>query len=585
MEETNLNKPTLDVAEILAPSALNISPGYLQLGEKYVRTIFLTTYPRYLHTNWFSPIVNLDRVTDISITVIPKNTATVLKQLRDQLARLQSQAMEETSRGKVRDPVLDTAIGDIEDLRDRLQQGTEKFFELGVYITFYENSLKELDEAEAKIRNLLEYQLVVAKQATFRMLEGFISTSPLNDDRLNVHTSLNTQPISSLFPFVSYDLTSNTGILYGINTHNNSLVLFDRFSLENANAVVFGKSGGGKSYTIKLEILRSLVLGTQVVVIDPEDEYKYLSETVGGSVIRISINSDQHINPFDLPVPHEGESSGDVFNSHILNVAGLIKLLLGELTPQEDSILDEALIQTYAIKDITPDTNFSSMPPPVLSDLQSVLEGMTGAESMATRLRKFTQGTFAGFLNRPTNVPLDNQLIVFGIRDMEEELRPVAMYLVLNFVWTQIRRDVRKRILVVDEAWWLMKYPVGADFLFNIAKRGRKYYVGLTTITQDIPDFMGTPQGKSIVTNSSMQILMKQSPAAIEVIKDAFNLTDAEKYYLLEARVGFGLFFLGQNHIGIRVVASYAEDQVITSDPRQLLEIEKAKEEWAKLTS
>ncbi len=585
MAEANPNKSANNVAEVLAPSALNVSPNYLQLGEKYARTIFLTTYPRYLHTNWFSPVVNLDRVMDISIVVSPKNTATVLKQLRDQLARLQSQAMEEASRGKVRDPILDTAIGDIEDLRDRLQQGTEKFFDLGVYITFYENSLKELDETEAKIRSLLEYQLVVAKQATFRMLEGFISTSPLNDDRLGVHSSLNTQPVSSLFPFVSYDLTSNTGILYGINTHNNSLVLFDRFGLENANAVVFGKSGGGKSYAIKLEILRSLILGTQVIVIDPEDEYKYLSETVGGAAIKISINSDQHINPFDLPAPHEGESSDDVFNSHILDVAGLIKLLLGELTPQEDAILDEALIQTYAIKDITPDTDFSNLPPPVLSDLQSVLEGMTGAESMATRLKKFTQGTFAGFLNRPTNVPLDNQLIVFGIRDMEEELRPVAMYLVLNFVWTQIRRELRKRILVVDEAWWLMKYPVGADFLFNIAKRGRKYYVGLTTITQDIPDFIGTPQGKSIVTNSSMQILMKQSPAAIDVIKDAFNLTDAEKYYLLEARVGFGLFFLGQNHIGIRVVASYAEDQVITSDPRQLLEIEKAKEEWAKLTN
>lgn len=582
--QTQPAPPAQNLEETIAPSALSISANYIQIGDKFARTIFLSTYPRYLHTNWFSPIVNLDRVFDISIYVIPKNTATVLKQLRDQLARLQAQVIEESSKGKVRNPVLETAISDIEDLRDRLQQGTEKFFELGVYITLYESSIKELDESENKIRGLLEYQLVYPKPAIFRMLEGFRSTLPLDDDRLNVHTSLNTEPISSIFPFVSYDLTSNSGVLYGINTHNNSLVLFDRFGLENANAVVFGKSGGGKSYSIKLEILRSMIFGTQVLVIDPEDEYRYLADTVGGTVVHIAVNSDQHINPFDLPVPKEGESPADVFNSHILALAGLLKLLLGDLTPDEDAMLDEALIQTYAIKDITPDQDFTNRPPPIMSDLQNVMEGLTGSESMATRLKKFTQGTFAGFLNQPTNVPLDNQLLVFSIRDMEEELRPVAMYLVLNYIWTQVRHQLRKRLLIVDEAWWLMKHQVGADFLFNIAKRGRKYYVGLTTISQDIPDFMATPQGKSIVTNSSIQILTKQSPAAIDIVKETFNLTDAEKYYLLEARVGFGLFFLGQNHIGIRVVASYAEDQVITSDPKQLLEIEKAKEEWAKLT-
>jgi len=573
------------IESILAPSALNITPNYIQVGEKFARTVFIATFPRFLHTNWFSPVVNFDRVFQIAIYVVPKNTGQVLKQLRDQLARLQAQAMEEAASGKVRDPLLETAMGDIEVLRDKLQQGTDKFFDLGVYITFFENSVKELDDTEGKIKSLLEYQLVFARPAVFRMLEGFTTTLPINDDRLSVYTSLNTEPISSIFPFVSYDLTSNSGILYGVNTHNNSLVLFDRFNLENANAVVFGKSGAGKSYVVKLEILRSLIQGTQIFVIDPENEYKFLAETVGGTVVKISINSDQHINPFDMPVPKEGESPSDVFNSHILNLSGLMKLLLGDLSPQEDAILDEALIQTYAIKDITPDSDFTNTVAPVLGDLQSVLEGLTGADLMATRLKKFTEGTFAGFLNRPTNVSLDNNLVVFGIRDMEEELRPVAMYLVLNFLWTQIRRELKKRILLVDEAWWLMKYPVGADFLFNIAKRGRKYYVGLTTITQDIPDFMGIPQGKAIVTNSSMQILMKQSPAAIDVVADAFNLTDAEKFYLLEARVGFGLFFLGASHVGLRVTSSYAEDQIVTSDPKQILEIEKAKEELAQAST
>ncbi len=577
------NEQNKNIDELFAPSAFSISPNYFQIGDKYARTIFLATYPRYLQTNWFSPIVNLDRVFDVSIFVLPKNTATVLKQLRDQLARLESQAMEGSSKGQVRDPMIETAIQDIETLRDKLQQGTDKFFELGVYITIYENSIKELDETENKIKGLLEYQLVFPKPAIFRMGDGFNSTLPINDDRLNIHTSLNTEPLSSLFPFVSFDLTSNSGILYGINTHNNSLVLFDRFNLENANAVVFGKSGGGKSYTVKLEILRSLLFGTQVLIIDPENEYKYLSDTIGGTSVKISINSNQHINPFDLPVPKSDESSADVFKSHILDLTGLLRLILGELTPEEVAVLDEALIQTYAIKDITPESDFSKMPPPLLSDLQSIMEGLTGAESMAIRLKKYTQGTFSGFLNKPTNVSLDNQLIAFSIRDMEEELRPIAMYLILNYMWVTIRRTLKKRILVVDEAWWLMKYELGANFLSNIAKRARKYYAGLTTISQDIPDFLASPQGKTILSNSSIQVLMKQSPSSIEVVKQTFNLTDAEKYYLLEARVGFGLFFLGQNHIGIRVVASYAEDQIITSDPRQILEIEKAKEEWAKL--
>ncbi len=572
-----------NLEELIAPSAFSVSPNFIQIGDRFARTVFLATYPRYLNTNWFSPVINLDRELDISIYILPRNTAEMLKRLRDQLARLQAQAMEESSKGKVRDPILETAIQDIETLRDQLQQGTDKFFELGVYITFYEKDVKSLDETENKIRGLLEYQLVYPRPATFRMLDGFNSTLPIDEDRLSVHTPLNTEPLSSLFPFISFDLTSNSGILYGINTHNNSLVLFDRFNLENANAVVFGKSGGGKSYTVKLEILRSLIFGTQVIIIDPEDEYKYLSDTVGGSSIKISINSDQHLNPFDLPAPKEGESPGDVFKSHILDLTGLLKLIFGELTPEEAAVLDEALLQVYAVKDITPESDFTNTPPPLLSDLQNILEGLTGAESMALRLKKYTEGTFAGFLNRPTNVPLDNQIIVFSIKEMEDELRPIAMYLILNHIWVTIRRQLKKRLLIVDEAWWLMKYPIGAEFLSNIAKRARKYYAGLTTISQDIPDFLASPQGKTILTNSSIQILMKQSPAAIDVVQETFNLTDAEKFYLLEARVGFGLFFLGQNHIGIRVVASYAEDQIITSDPRQLLEIEKAKEEWAKL--
>jgi len=578
---TNEPQPKL-IDDILAPSAIDISSNYIQIGGQFGRTLFVVTYPRYLNTNWFSPIINMDRPFDAAIFVHPQDTGTVLKQLRDRLGKLEAQVMEEQAAGKVRDPILETAINDIEALRDKLQQGTDRFFELGLYITIYGNSLKELDETENKIRIILDAQLVYSKQATFRMKEGFFSTLPLADDQLNVHTSLNTEPISSIFPFVSYDLTTEKGILYGINTHNNSLVLFDRFSLENANMVVFGKAGGGKSYAIKLEILRSLMFGTQVFVIDPENEYKFLADTVGGTIVKISIASDNHINPFDLPRPLPDESPADVLRSHIINLIGLFKLMLGSLTSEEEAILDEAINQTYAIKDITPSTtDFKAITPPLMSDFQNVLEGMTGAESLVIRIKKYTEGTFSGFLNNPTNVPLDNQLVVFSIRDMEEELRPIAMYSVLNFIWAQVRTELRKRILVVDEAWILMKYEAGASFLFGIAKRGRKYFIGLTTISQDIPDFMASAYGKPIITNSSLQLLLKQSTAAIDLVKTTFNLTDAEKFFLLESRVGHGLFFAGTNHVALRVIASYAEDQIITSDPRQILEIEEAKKELA----
>ncbi|PJE50403.1 MAG: conjugal transfer protein TraC [Candidatus Yanofskybacteria bacterium CG10_big_fil_rev_8_21_14_0_10_36_16] len=567
------------IDDLLAPSAFDVAPDHAQIESRFLRTIFIVTFPRYLNTNWFSPVVNLDRVLDISIFIHPQDTAQILKKLRDKLGRLQAQDIEEQSAGKVRNPVLETAINDIEELRDKLQQGTDRFFELGVYITIYGSSLEDLNNLESKVRSILDSQLVYTKQATFRMQEGFFSTLPLNNDKLSVHTSLNTEPISSIFPFVSYDLTSDKGLLYGINIHNNSLVLFDRFSLENANMVIFGKSGGGKSYAVKLEMLRSLLFGTQVFVIDPENEYKFLADTAGGTNVKISIASNSHINPFDLPKPMKGESYSDVLRSHILNITGLLRLMLGDITTEEEAILDEAITQTYAIKDITYNSDFTNAEPPLLSDLQSVLEGMTGTESLVVRLKKYTEGTFSGFLNNTTNVILDNQLVVFSIRDMEEELRPVAMYLVLNHIWTQIRSELRRRLMVVDEAWWVMKFQAGGEFLLNIAKRARKYFLGLTTISQDIPDFLNSPYGKPIITNSSLQLLLKQSPASIDLVQKTFNLTDSEKFFLLESQVGHGLFFAGTNHVGLRVVASYQEDQVITSDPKQILEIEEAKKE------
>jgi len=570
----------LSLRDVISPSALEVNPSFLRLGEKFVRTLFAFSYPRYLHTNWFTSIINMDKVFDISMFIHPVDTAIILNQLRKKVAQVQSQISMREEKGLVRDPALDTAYRDLEELRDKLQQATEKLFNFALYITIYGDSEVELNKLETAIKSSLEAKLVYMKPALFQQEEGFQSTLPLNQDELLIHNYMNSSPISSTFPFVSFDLTSNKGIMFGVNRHNNSLILFDRFSMPNANSVTFAQSGGGKSYATKLEILRSLMIGTDVVVIDPEREYEYLAETVGGRYFNISLNSPHHINPFDLPPPREDESPADILRSNIINLVGLFRIMLGGLSAEEDAVLDHAITETYASRDITPETNFVTANFPTLSDLALVLANSEGGESLAQRLKKYTEGTWAGFLNQPTNLDIDSKLVVFSVRDMEEELRPVAMYIVLHYIWNLVRAKLKKRLLVVDEAWWLMRHEDGASFLYGIAKRARKYYLGLSTITQDVADFMTSPYGKPIVTNSSIQLLLKQSPATIDTVAQTFNLTEEERFLLLESDVGEGIFFAGLKHVAIKVVASYSEDQVITSDPGQLLLIKKAKEEF-----
>ncbi len=569
-----------EIRDIIAPSALKISSNYIQIGEKFARTIFIVNYPRFLSVNWLSPIINLPKQMDISMFVHPVDTASFLKKLKKKLTEVESQISLEQEKGKVRNPVLETARNDIETLRDKLIQGTEKFFKYSLYVTIYADSLKELSEAENQVTGLFDTRMITTKIALFQQEEGFNSCLPIEEDKLFITNSMNSAPLSTSFPFVSSTLTSDKGILYGINRHNNTLVLFDRFSLENANMVIFGKAGGGKSYASKLEILRSLMFGTDVIIIDPENEYQYLAETVGGAFFKISLSSDHHINPFDLTMPGPEEDPESILRENIIELTGLLKIIFKKLTAEEESILDKALVETYASRDITPASDFKNIKPPLLEDLKTILEGMEGGESMAKKLEKYTEGSFSGFLNQPTNVNVvGKNLVVFSIRDMEEELRPIAMYLILHFIWNLIRSKLKKRLLIVDEAWWLMKYKEGGAFLQGIAKRCRKYYLGLTTITQDIADFMESPFGKPIITNSSIQMLFKQSPATIDIVKETFNLTNQEKYLLLESEVGEAIFFAGLKHVAIKVVASYTEDQIITSNPQQLLEIQKAKQE------
>ncbi len=570
---------SLELQDVIAPSALKIEPKSINLGSKIARTFFIISYPRFLTDNWFSPIINLDKIFDISIFIKPIDTSIILRQFQKKVAEVQSQINMREGKGMVRDPMLDTSYQDLEGLRDSLIQAQEKMFDVGIYITVYADNELELFKIENEIKSMLESKLIYIKPALFQQEDGFKSVIPINTDLLNIHQKLNSEPLSSVFPFVSFDLTSDKGILYGINRHNSSLVIFDRFSLENYNSVTFAKSGSGKSYATKLEILRSLMFDVDVMVIDPEREYEFLAEAVGGRYFNISLSSDHHMNPFDLPIPREDETAEDVLRSNIINLVGLFRLMLGGLTPEEDSMVDRAISETYAIKDITPKSDFSNIEPPLLSDFEMVLGGMDGSNSVIARLAKYTKGSWSTFLNRPSNVDINKKFVVFSVRDMEDELKPVAMYIIMHFIWNAIRKNMKKRLLVIDEAWWMMKSEDTASFLYSIAKRGRKYYLGLSTITQDAADFMKSPYGVPIITNSSIQLLLKQSPTTIDILQKTFNLTDEEKYLLLESSVGEGIFFAGLKHVAIKIIASYIEDQIITSDPSQILLNKKAKEE------
>src|SRR3989344_977951 len=567
-----MNDEQKNIINAIAPPGLEVTPNYLKLGDKFVKTIFIFTYPRYLATGWFSGIIDMPELLDISIFVHPVETPLALKRLRKKAAQIESQVLERQEKGMVRDPLLETAFQDVESLRDSLQQSQEHLFNVGVYLTLYADTAEGLNKLENNITSLLESRLVYVKPALFQQQEGFNSTLPIGEDKLLIHSPLNSGPLSSFFPFTSADLTSDSGIMYGINRHNNTLIIFDRFSLENANMVIFAKSGSGKSYAAKLEIIRLLMMGVDVLIIDPENEYENLASAVGGSYFRISLASDHHINPFEIPIIPADEDPSDVLRSHIVNLAGLLKLMLGKITPEEDAMLDRALSETYASHDIVQGKDFSNATPPLLEDLQKILENMEGGRGLAERLYKYTQGSYAGFTNQPTNVDIKNRLIVFSIRDLEDELRPIAMYIVLNFIWNLIRANLKKRVLMIDEAWVLMKYEDGATFLFGLVKRCRKYFMGVTTITQDVEDFLRSPYGRPIITNSSLQLLLKQAPAMVDMVAKTFNLTEGEKSLLLEAKVGEGLFFAGLNHVAIQVIASYLEDKIVTTKPEQILE-------------
>lgn len=565
----------ISIRDIIAPAAFKVESSYVLIGEVFARTLFVVTYPRYIGVGWFSPIINLPLTLDVAMFFYPVPSEIILKQLKERVGFMEAQIVSDAEKGAPRDPISETALRDIEALRDALSQGTEKFFQFALYVTIYSKTKEELDKTTADIEGMFGSKLIYTKKVLYQAEQGFNSTIPVGNDELMITANMNSSPIAASFPFMSAELTSDNGILYGINRHNNSLILFDRFSLQNANSVVFATSGAGKSYAVKLEILRLLMVGVNVIVIDPEYEYKQLSDAVGGTFINISLASEAKVNPFDLPRPvGEQVSTEDIIRSAVITLKGLFRIMFGTISNEEDSILDRALLETFAKKDITPDSDLSKVEAPVMADFQSVLEGMTGAENMLVKVKKFTEGTFAGLLNQPTNVDMSNQLVVYCVRDLEDELRPTAIYTIVNYIWNEVRSRRKKRALMIDEAWWLMQHEDSARFIFALVKRARKYFLGVTTITQDVNDFLGSQYGQAIVTNSSMQLLLKQSPASVDNLAKTFMLTEGEKYLLLESAVGEGIFFAGQKHAAIKIVASYNEDQIVTTNPQQLLKLE-----------
>ena len=566
--------------DLISPSSIEIQSDHFRLGTKYGRTLYIYGYPRTISTGWLSPLINMDEVLDISMYIYPVDTTVIMKNLRRKVTQLEADISLNAEKGRIRNPETEHAIQDAEELRDDLQLGREKFFRFGLYVTLWADSLDELNFVQHKIENYFGSAMIFSKVATSQQEQGMNSTMPMATDQLMIRRNMNTSAISTSFPFTSADLTQEKGILYGVNLHNNGLVIFDRFTLENANLVVFAKSGAGKSFAVKLEAIRSMMMGTEIIIIDPENEYQKLCDAVGGSYVRLSLNSDVRINPFDLPKVIDSEDASDALRANLVTLHGLFRLMLGgtqsgpggqivaALSPNEEADLDQALIDTYARAGITSDPLTHQSTPPTIINLYDTLAHMGGSgPQLAQRLRKYATGTFAGIFSQQSNIDINNQMVVFNIRDLEDELRPVAMYIVLNHIWNIVRAKQKRRILIVDEAWQLMKYDDSANFLFSLAKRARKYYLGLTTITQDVEDFMSNKMGRAIVMNSSMQLLLKQSSAAVDVLSDVFKLTNAERQLLSSLPVGQGLFFAGQSHVHVQIVASETETNLITTNP------------------
>ena len=577
----SLTEKKLNILEIIAPQRIEEDFDYIKVNDIYFRTLFVSGYPRSVSAGWLEPVVSFNSSLDVSFYIYPVEGKSVLDSLRRKITEMEAEISSDLERGKIINPSTEQKLEDARALQSQLVKGSERFFEFSFYITIPANNLEELNHLTKQIESTLGSLMIVGKHATLDMENGFLTTAPFGTDRLMITRNMDTTSLSTTFPFTSSELTSDRGLLYGINAQNESFIIFDRFSMENANMSIFATSGAGKSYFVKLETLRSMMLGNEVIVIDPESEYKPLAEAVGGEFISFSFNSPSKINPFDLAqIYEEGENQ---LGLKILSLHSLFKVIMGKITPTQEALLDRALVATYRGKGITQDPETQKKEPPLMEDLYKTLIGMESPDAMdlAARIEKFVRGSFVGIFDKQTNINLNNQLTVFSVKDLQDVLRPIAMFVILDYIWTRVKRDLKRRLLIVDEAWHMMQYEDSAQFLWSVVKRARKYYLGLTTITQDVEDFLAQDIGKAIVTNSSMQLLLKQSPAAIDKVGEIFYLSEGEKQLLLSANIGEGIFFAGQNHVPVRIVSSEEEHKIITTKPQEV-ENQRVKPSWSK---
>ncbi|GIW67196.1 MAG: conjugal transfer protein [Candidatus Parcubacteria bacterium] len=568
------------VKELIAPPGAEFATDYFQIGNIFGRTFLVIDYPSYLFSGWLEKIINLDEAFNLSLYFYPLETGAVLKQLEKQLARISVQILEREEAGKVRSPELEAAYKNVEELRDLLAQAEERMLKVGLYLTIFASDKKELDQKSIKISKILESILVTVKPIMFLQKEAFISTLPLGLDEIKTNYHLNSSTASSFFPFISSELVDESGIFFGINLQNAGFVILDRWKYENPHLIILARSGSGKSYTAKLEVMRNLMIGTDVLILDPENEYQSITDLYGGSFIPLSLKADNTFNPFDLPPVLPNEEPIDIYKEHIADLIIFCQLIMNEKLSSEDlAILDQAINQTYASFNILPHQDFSKIERfPTLNDLEKILNGLVGGSKIASKLYPYTQGNFSGFVNKPTTVELNKRLIVFGFKDLPEILKPIGMFVVLNYILNRVRREMKKRLVIIDEAWWIMRQEIGAEFLLNVVKRGRKYNLAVTNITQDVEDFLNSPYGRPIITNSAIVFLMKQSTATIDLCGQTFALSEGEKQFLLQAERGQGLILVGQKKAPVYVLASYAEDQIIRTRPEQLIALRKAKE-------
>lgn len=575
-------------AGAFTPDAISVRPRALEVGGEWVSSFAITGYPREVHPGWLQPLLTYPGRVDVSLHIEPIDPVTAANRLRKQLSKLESGRRHTSDKGRLIDPQVEAATEDAYDLSARVARGEGKLYRLGLYLTVHAPTEEALGDEVAAIRSLAASLLLDAKPTTYRSLQGWITSLPMGLDLVGMRRTFDTSALSAAYPFTSPDLPppdptsvgAPSGVLYGFNVGSQGLVHHDRFALDNHNSVILGRSGAGKSYLVKLELLRSLYRGIEIHVIDPEDEYARLAAAVGGTYVHLGAEQVR-LNPMDLPIhtradgrrtaPRDALIRRSLFLHTVLSV-----LLGGGLAPTERAALDRAITATYQRVGITADARTWTRPAPLLADLAEVLadSGDSAGVELAARLHPFVTGAFSGLFSGPTSTRPEGHLVVFSLRDLPDELKPIGTLLTLDSVWRQVSNPaIRKpRLVVVDEAWLLMKEPAGAEFLFRMAKASRKQWAGLTVATQDTADVLGSDLGKAVVANAATQILLRQASQAIDEITRTFDLSLGERQFLLSADRGQGLLSTGTQRVAFQSIASPTEHYLVTSNPAELAE-------------